>query len=326
MSLLSVQRTASWALVLLATGCSFDPTLSGPLAGEDAGPSDMRVGPSDADDVEDAGDPTDDMSSGDLMTMSDTGDRVDMSDQGPVDQGTGDQGRDANPPVDTGRDMSIGPAMCDGMLVDLRTDPNHCGECDNPCDPDHGQCVGGTCECELGGTACGDANLCTPTDFDPNNCGQCGRICAVGEVCIDGDCFCRQGLMRCNGECIDPDNDPRHCGTCGNDCGGKVCLDGNCENRNNCPFGTWDCDTPDGAACVRGRETDLHCSPTITDACGTACQGDQFCYDAGILAGPRCFNYRPGLGCTDCPCADCTDGEFCVATDDIPGVAFCVSE
>jgi hypothetical protein len=312
MSIHSVQRTASLALLLVAPACSFNPSLSGPLAGSDAGGvEDARGNPGDADGP-------DDMSAGGDLTVADA--QTDTADP-PPDMSILDSGR-----PDAPADMNVGPTMCDGMVVDLRTNPQHCGACDNACDPDHGSCSAGRCQCELGGTACGDQNLCTTTDFDPDNCGQCDRQCADGQVCIDGDCFCRPGLRLCNGECVDPDNDPHHCGTCDNDCGGKVCVDGQCENRNNCPFGTWSCQLPDGKACVRGRQRDLHCGPTIMDPCGTTCAADEFCHDDGILSAPACVRYRPGLGCTDCPCSDCLDGESCVTTEDIPGVAFCVSQ
>jgi hypothetical protein len=299
--------------VLLTFGCSFDPTLSGPLSGMDAG--------EDAVAVSDADDPADEGGTGDAAIPDSTSDA------------SGDQGIDtrrsadmrSTDAADTGSE-DAGPTMCDGMSVDLLTHPDHCGECDNACDPVHGSCVAGDCGCELGGTACGADNLCTNTDFDPNNCGQCGRVCGVGEVCIDGDCFCREGLRDCNGECVDVDNDPQHCGECDEDCGGDVCIDRECRPRNNCPIGTWNCDTGNGKACIRGGESDLHCGPSLTDACGTTCQGDEFCFDPGLFDGPRCVRYRPGLGCTDCPCDDCTNEESCVTTENVPGVAYCVSE
>ncbi len=55
---------------------------------------------------------------------------------------------------------------------------------------------------------------------------------------------CDEGLILCDGECVDTQTDPNHCGRCGNECGSsEVCSDGNCvaltctSEGNNCPNG-----------------------------------------------------------------------------------------
>ncbi|MFW5739536.1 MAG: hypothetical protein ACOC1F_04140 [Myxococcota bacterium] len=57
---------------------------------------------------------------------------------------------------------------------------------------------------------------------DIANCGFCGNACDPGEVCDGaGNCTlsCQQGLVDCNGTCIDPLTDETYCGASG-DCSG----------------------------------------------------------------------------------------------------------
>jgi hypothetical protein len=109
----------------------------------------------------------------------------------------------------------------------------HCGACNNPCGDANGteSCATGTCvitcnpgfsDCDMDGDcdslsttthcgACGDN--CTGTtpgccggtncvDFatDENNCGSCGRTCAMGSMCMGGQCRC--GSV--SGQCLSP--------------------------------------------------------------------------------------------------------------------------
>lgn len=325
-SLRHFKRFAPSFVALTTLACNFDPAAQPPAAAPDAQVDAVvrdaavpdAVAPHDARGGSDATNRPPDMTA-DV--------RVEPPDADPATMdATADAATDAATPDGGGEepDMDPQPVVCDGRVVDLMTDPEHCGRCENACDAEHGECVAGTCTCAFGATACGADNTCADTDFDANNCGACGTVCAAGELCLEGGCVCRPGLIRCAGVCVDTDTDPSHCGGCGMSCNGKACVDGDCENRNNCPFGTFTCQTPGGLACVEGRESDLHCGPRITDPCGTACEGDQFCQDPGLFSGPSCVTYRPGLGCTECPCTDCEDGEACVQTDEVPDVAFCV--
>ncbi|MFO0565143.1 MAG: hypothetical protein U0263_05745 [Polyangiaceae bacterium] len=51
-------------------------------------------------------------------------------------------------------------------------------------------------------------------------------------ACADGGVVggsCREGLIECAGQCVDPARDPAHCGSCGNVCaGGDICQAGSC--------------------------------------------------------------------------------------------------
>src|SRR5690606_20529818 len=62
-------------------------------------------------------------------------------------------------------------AYCDGVCVDLVTDPNHCGACGNVCEDD-AICVNGECGCGDGERSCGEE--CCPD----------GQLCCGG-VCCD---------------------------------------------------------------------------------------------------------------------------------------------
>ena len=42
------------------------------------------------------------------------------------------------------------------------------------------------------------------------------------EICVDGVCGCRAGLVDCGGECVDIRIDAEHCGSCSNDCGERL--------------------------------------------------------------------------------------------------------
>jgi hypothetical protein len=88
---------------------------------------------------------------------------------------------DASVPCD------LGELMCGGRCIRPESDPEHCGECFNACDPGD-VCVSGTCMpvCPDGLISCGP--LCIdPMGDDPDNCGGCGIRCASG-LCVDGMC------------------------------------------------------------------------------------------------------------------------------------------
>ncbi len=97
-----------------------------------------------------------------------------------------------------------GVRVCQGS-VDLSTDSNHCGSCNQACDPGF-ECQDGQCEgpevCEPG-APCGpcdqgvficDANddpVCegaVDLDTDDNNCGICGNVCTAPTSCEAGSC------------------------------------------------------------------------------------------------------------------------------------------
>lgn len=83
----------------------------------------------------------------------------------------------------------------DGCEVNLKSDMDHCGRCDTPCDVAHGSgaCAAGKClvtGCDAGFSNCN--NL--PKDgceidlvTDDQNCGACGNVCPAGH-CVRGSC------------------------------------------------------------------------------------------------------------------------------------------
>jgi hypothetical protein len=62
------------------------------------------------------------------------------------------------------------------------------------------RCAWGTCGCEAGFMACG--NACADLDSDPLHCGGCNQSCN-GRACIDGQCeACASGTHNCGGQCV----------------------------------------------------------------------------------------------------------------------------
>jgi Putative metal-binding motif len=179
-----------------------------------------------------------------------------------------------------------------GGCKDLKTDPAHCGSCNESCGSG-GVCTNGACSCPPGGSAmmCGmAASSCSDTSKSENNCGACGSACMpMGQqdrTCIAGDC------TPCGGE-------------------NQVC----CENsgltvfNNGCAVGL-SCDGIVGAAgskCVCGAGStkcgdvcvDLQTSEANCGACGTVCGQGETCTADGAAA-PACKSCgRVGERCCD---------------------------
>jgi hypothetical protein len=185
---------------------------------------------------------------------------------------------------------ACGPSevACDGTCVETDEDPAHCGRCGNACADDEA-CVGGECvppaTCDL--ATCD--NACVDTQTDPANCGTCGRWCDSSaeciageciatcsescdgdvELCIDGACECRSGLVRCGDECVDVSSDDDHCGMCGRECdddgGSPFCRAGTCAS---------DC----GALALCDEECiDLASDPLNCGVCDRECHPSQVC-------------------------------------------------
>jgi hypothetical protein len=130
-----------------------------------------------------------------------------------------------------------GMASCDGRCVDVSSDPENCGRCDNECS-EHGQevCSAGKCKakCAASLTNCEDA--CVDTGTDANNCGVCGLACGCDQVCQGGKCVaaaaCPPGQNLCAGACVAA-TDPTACGAACTVCqtdpnGVAVCAAGVC--------------------------------------------------------------------------------------------------
>ncbi|MEC7519309.1 MAG: MXAN_6577-like cysteine-rich protein [Myxococcota bacterium] len=156
----------------------------------------------------------------------------------------------------------FGDTQCGIECVDVMSDREHCGACDNACDTGF-SCVEGACAlvCPEGQTACDGA--CTDVDRDPSHCGACGDACEAGEVCSSGSCeiSCLPDQEVCDGQCTLTMSDPSNCGACGAACDeGEVCMMGECAVT--CGAGLTDC----GGSCV-----DLSVNPVNCGACGTVC-------------------------------------------------------
>lgn len=230
---------------------------------------------------------------------------------------------------DQGTDTMV---MCDGGMVDTSQDPQHCGACFRRCDAQYNSCVGGECRCTISGLeTCGASSECVDTRNDPNNCGGCGVTCSTGEYCDGGECTCQRGLTRCDGECVDTDYDPKHCGGCDTSCGGNACRRGSCRDHSRCGLGYAWCGVDGGTACLPDSEpTDsLHCRPgeNFDVICGQRCAGDEVCIKLDSLDVRQCRTYRPGRGCSTCPCDDCDEGEACRVILGLNGlIAYCISD
>ncbi len=134
---------------------------------------------------------------------------------------------------DSGTACPQGQQRCGEQCVDLDTDQNHCGTCDNACG-DGMVCNGaGQCAlpCENGLTDCG--GTCVDTDTDQNHCGACDNACDPGYLCDGGgQCVidCATGLTDCSGTCVDLTLDDLHCGACDHGCdAGFLCAGSTCE-------------------------------------------------------------------------------------------------
>jgi hypothetical protein len=131
-----------------------------------------------------------------------------------------------------------GLSNCNGVCVNLLTDPENCGACGHSCPPGY-QCIAGQCS---------EAAYCwdglkngQETDVDcGGTCPQCsnGRACLCDADCRDGICRadgicapfpCQPPFTNCAGTCVTLQTDPENCGACGSICpAGSLCINGEC--------------------------------------------------------------------------------------------------
>lgn len=139
---------------------------------------------------------------------------------------------------------------CDGIQsngceVNLNTDSNNCGSCNNKCNQ-NAYCSGGSCYCNPNYANCNDLwsdgceiNLYT----DPTHCGNCSTNCnnlpqVSSTSCSSGQCIinsCKSPYGNCdnwaaNGCETNLSNDVNNCGLCNRRCGQNAqCVNGNCQ-------------------------------------------------------------------------------------------------
>lgn len=179
-------------------------------------------------------------------------------------------------------------------------------------------CTDDTCLCD--GTTCARIGACTPNEAvcvgqTVERCLPSGERATVvetcdtdaGFTCDGGVCRCPDGLLRCDGRCVDPLIDEDHCRECGRACSGaEVCIEGDCI----CPPGLDVC----GDACIDTRTSTSHCGE-----CGNRCNADQSCVEGAcacpegeIACGPECVDARADdANCGACG-RTCGDGQSCI--------------
>lgn len=225
----------------------------------------------------------------------------------------------------------------DGCEVDLGSDTEHCGACEEVCSDSHGTtfCADGSCQvkCDEGWEDCDENQSCeTPTDNDTNNCGGCGEVCSSYHgtpKCVAGVCdiACDPSYGDCNGNADDGCEaslgaDTDHCGACDASCeAGEVCYQGGCVQcaaglpctppNKPCHAGQWNCTGQ--PAC---EDTNVH----VQD--GNECGVNQVCHDGECVvcvAGQSCVPSECRAGQTDCG----TGEQLCLESGNAPNGTSC---
>lgn len=194
-----------------------------------------------------------------------------------------------------GAECREGLTRCGELCVDLQSDPQHCGACNNACAAGQA-CVAGMCTFDFdGGPRDGDVLDGELRDGEPEDTlfifdgdypdgylhdgqlpdGQLpdGQLPDGSVSCDD----CELPNLCCAGRCVDPLTDHAHCGGCGMACDvSETCEDGSCE-----PI----CDPPTtycGGDCVLLDTDPDHCG-----RCNNRCP-------TGLCADGRCVGTPPG--------------------------------
>jgi len=161
-------------------------------------------------------------------------------------------------------DCPAGQTDCHGVCVDTTSDPDHCGGCDQACDP------GEVCEnssCEAGPDCrtepCPDGYYCNI------NTGECLPGCASDSHCGENEhcdiathaCTCNTGYHDCSGTCL-PDDSVDSCGDRCEPCPDDPHGDVSCQDAERC----WTDCHPGYHFC-----TDHCVADTSVDSCGDRC-------------------------------------------------------
>ena len=209
------------------------------------------------------------------------------------------------------------------QCVDIASSRTNCGACGVACGAGQ-ECVAGTCGaaivCTGGEVACGGACVdplasaahCGATPGCGTRGGETGTACENALVCAAGTCAanCPQGLVACDGACIEPSSNRRHCGAsdgCGVDGGatgtpcaqGLVCAAGACALQ--CPPDLVQC----GDKCVDPETNRFFCG--ATEGCGVDNLGTvgDTCGAGEVCASGACgLSCQAGLVNCDGECID----------------------
>ncbi len=256
------------------------------------------------------------------MSLAACGDnKKPVFDDAGVDMSIVDGDMDDAPP-DAG--CPVGQTLCGTDCVDVKTDDDHCGDCDTDCGT-------GTCQTHNGMTTCCASGLtncdgtCVDLTTDPDHCGTCQTDCGTNECKTNGgsSICCPANQINCNGQCVDPMSDEAACGGCIGD-GGVACTgltdtccngacvnvdldDGNCGMCGTmCTSGSTTCHAP-GTGSTAG--TDSVCCAAGETNCDGACVSlvlsDANCGGCGIgCTAPNTHCQSPDVGATPQCCLD----------------------
>ena len=204
------------------------------------------------------------------------------------------------------------------LCINPDIDLNNCGECNKKCGENevcnkkcickegYARCSYGSDDCiniETDRSFCGAKGKCNSAD--PESSDFQGRKCGDDEECLEGECKCRQGTIRCGDECIDPKKDIKRCGATecegngsGIDCSiydGAYCNSG---NGCGCPIGFTLFTEND--LIKRNGELLMGCINTSNDprCCGPECKECDI--NSGKVCSNGCVQSNPPTGMINC--------------------------
>ena len=218
----------------------------------------------------------------------------------------------------------IGTCINGTLCVDLMTDPEHCGGCEQSCPPTQ-ECLGGVCSqlCDhLGLNSC--EGECVDVSTDRDHCGSCGRFCDRDEVCIEGQCLCGAQSSGDGDVCLESQS---CCATKKGPGAEFYCanLSGDAENCGQCGFS---CPSPNVELNSPGLICDLGACVCVVDGSGIdSCKDNEVCCTSGCAVIDSDVNNCGACGNV------CGDGEACIAglcacgaKTGGPSLSACVSE
>ncbi len=215
----------------------------------------------------------------------------------------------------------------DGCETNIKSDPNHCGGCNQKCNAGD-FCNNGVCDtqCSTPMLKCtkDESVECINPGSDVNNCGECGHVCeskphAIAQ-CKNSTCtyVCEPGYQNCGTpeapNCLDVTSDLQNCGGCGISCLNiltgvetAVCESGQCMVMS-CKKEFGDCNKDPFDGC----EVNLKSSIVACGSCNNSCEGDDPVCQDGTCCNRMCEDKVCGDDGCGGSCGSCQEGE-CVA-------------